>query len=236
MARIPAHDRRKALVDATIRLISREGIAATSTRAIAAEADMPLSSLHYVFDSREQLIALAVNSIAADFRMRFDTEAIDFSSVASAVRTAFGQRLEFVNDHPDMTLAAYECLMYAARTEELKDLGARRWDEDVLLIRFLLEVLCVRNRLRLKAPSVSLAVMVLTTIEGILFAWTKTRDTGTALIGVDAIVAVVERNVEPLPEGEEPEVELIGSEEVHHLLDPVDEPEGAGVLEQESTQ
>lgn len=236
MARIPAQDRRKALVDATIRLIAREGIGATSTRAIAAEAEMPLSSLHYVFDSREQLIALAVNSIAVDVRLRFDINAIDFSSVEEAVRSAFGQRLQFVNEHPDMTLAAYECLLYATRTEELRDLGPRRWGEDVLLIRFLLEVLCVRKRLRLKVSSESLAVMVLTIIEGILFAWTKTRDTATALAGVDAIVAVVERNVEPLREGEEPDVELMDSAEVRHLLDPLDEPESAGVLEQESRQ
>ncbi|MGO2113162.1 MAG: TetR family transcriptional regulator, partial [Pseudoclavibacter sp.] len=89
-----ASERRTALVTATVRLIAREGLAAASTRAIAAEAGMPLSTLHYVFESREQLIELAVRNIAADFRMRLDLDAIDFSTVETAIRTAFWQRLE----------------------------------------------------------------------------------------------------------------------------------------------
>lgn len=237
MARISASDRRAAFVAATVRLIAREGLAATSTRAIAAEAEMPLSSLHYVFDTREQLIELAVRTIAADFRMRLDVEAIDFATVATAVHTAFGQRLEYAKSHPTMTLAAYECMTYAARTDVLASLGTSRWSEDMLFIRFLLEMLRLRQRVRFTIESEKLAAMVLTIVEGIIFSWTKTRDDDNAWLGVDAIVTVVESCVEPLDDDEEPESELLGSDMLEQLFSQNDEWAAAAAhLEGEPTE
>ncbi|WP_188726310.1 TetR/AcrR family transcriptional regulator [Pseudoclavibacter endophyticus] len=236
MARISASDRRTTLVAATVRLIAREGLAASSTRAIAAEADMPLSTLHYVFESREQLIELAVRNIAADFRMRLDLDAIDFSSVESSIRTAFGQRLHYAREHRDMTLAAYEVHAYAARTHELAGLGVARWSEDLLFIRFLLDLLQVRTRVRLTIDSEVLASMLLVTIEGIMFTWVKTNDDRAVWLGVDAIVTLIESNLEPLADGEEPSTELMGSRLVEELFSGDDSLGAAGGLQREPTE
>ncbi|MFP3394334.1 TetR family transcriptional regulator, partial [Brevibacillus sp. SIMBA_076] len=56
MTRIPVADRRMALVQAALRLIARDGVAAATTRRIVAEAGMPLASFHYVFSSRDELM------------------------------------------------------------------------------------------------------------------------------------------------------------------------------------
>ena len=57
MTRVPVEERRTALLEASIRVIERDGYTETTTRTIAAEANMPLASLHYVFASRQELIA-----------------------------------------------------------------------------------------------------------------------------------------------------------------------------------
>ena len=55
MTRIPAAERRAALIDAALRVVSRNGLAQATTRAIVAEAGMSLASFHYAFESRDEL-------------------------------------------------------------------------------------------------------------------------------------------------------------------------------------
>ena len=50
-------DKREQILDAAAALIGRVGFAAASTRAVAAEADVPLSLVHYHFGSRGGLLA-----------------------------------------------------------------------------------------------------------------------------------------------------------------------------------
>ena len=60
MPRIPAAERRVALIEAGLRVVAREGLAAASTRAIVAEAGMSLASFHYAFESRDAFVDRSV--------------------------------------------------------------------------------------------------------------------------------------------------------------------------------
>jgi AcrR family transcriptional regulator len=51
-----ADARRAELLQAALRVMSRDGIAAGTTRAIVAEAGMPLATFHYCFRSRNELL------------------------------------------------------------------------------------------------------------------------------------------------------------------------------------
>ncbi|MGO2113186.1 MAG: hypothetical protein ACTH31_16400, partial [Pseudoclavibacter sp.] len=146
-------------------------------------------------------------------------------------------RLEYARTHSNMTLAAYEVYTYAARTHELAGLGAARFSEDLLFIRFLIELLQVRTRVRLKIDSVALGTMLLITVEGIMFSVTKTIDEDMAWSGVDSIVTLVSAYTEPLAEGEEPETTLIGTQMVNELFGARDDGADApGALSPEPTE
>jgi AcrR family transcriptional regulator len=54
--RMSADARRAELLQAALRVMSRDGIAAGTTRAIVAEAGMPLATFHYCFRSRNELL------------------------------------------------------------------------------------------------------------------------------------------------------------------------------------
>src|SRR5450432_328934 len=66
MSRIPATERRSALAQAALAVIARDGLAAATTRAIVAEAGMPLASFHYAVASRDELLRDVVELVVAE--------------------------------------------------------------------------------------------------------------------------------------------------------------------------
>lgn len=65
MSRVPAEQRREQLIEATIDLAIREGLAAASVRRIADEANVSLGVVHYCFSSKEALLNAVAESFAA---------------------------------------------------------------------------------------------------------------------------------------------------------------------------
>lgn len=83
--------RRDRIIDAALDVIADDGVEGTSLRKIAARAGVPLGSLTYYFDGREDLIAEAfirfTDLSAAEFRAAFAT-ADDLASARAAVVAA----------------------------------------------------------------------------------------------------------------------------------------------------
>ncbi|MFJ9769923.1 TetR/AcrR family transcriptional regulator [Kitasatospora sp. NPDC101157] len=67
MAHVPASERRPQLVRAAIDLMTREGVAAASTRAIAAELGVAQATVHYTFGTKKDLYRAVVEEVAAQF-------------------------------------------------------------------------------------------------------------------------------------------------------------------------
>lgn len=63
--RPPAAAVRLAILDATVRIIGRAGVAAVTHRAVAAEAGVSLSSTTYHFASKDEIIGEALRRVAA---------------------------------------------------------------------------------------------------------------------------------------------------------------------------
>ena len=67
MPRALAAQHRSAIVNAAIRLMAREGVAAASTRRIAAEAGVAQATIHYVFGSKTELQLAALAAAGETF-------------------------------------------------------------------------------------------------------------------------------------------------------------------------
>lgn len=67
MAHVPAAERRPQLIQAAIDLMAREGIAAGSTRAIAAELGVAQATVHYTFGTKKDLYRAVVEQLTAEF-------------------------------------------------------------------------------------------------------------------------------------------------------------------------
>ncbi len=109
-------DRRDRIIDACLDVISREGVAGTSHRKVAAQADVPLGAMTYYFDSMDELLREAFTRFAESISDRFERRMATVSDAASAraavtaiiLEDVFGDDRELVISHELYTLAARE--------------------------------------------------------------------------------------------------------------------------------
>jgi DNA-binding transcriptional regulator YbjK len=169
-------DRRAELVDAALRVISAEGMGAATTRAIVAEAGMPLASFHYVFESRDALMRELVQHVTG-----IEASAIleDFTpgrDIRSSIRGALSVYFDTVTADPSRELAMFELSQYALRTPELRHLAAEQHEQYRSAVRQLLEVGAEHAGVEWTIPVDDLARIVVTITDGLTFGWLADRD------------------------------------------------------------
>ena len=123
--RSPPQAVRAAIIEATIRVIGREGVDGVTHRAVAREAGVSLSSTTYHFASRDEIVSDALRHVA-DLeigRIARDAEALaeghaDVPSIARALTAWLAEQV-----HGDDLLrvrASYHLQLEAARRPELR--------------------------------------------------------------------------------------------------------------------
>lgn len=130
MTRIPVADRRTALVQAALRVIARDGVAAATTRRIVAEARMPLASFHYVFASRDELMAelieTAVGSEQTDVAPALSVDAAH-GGMRDAIRAGLQHYFDGVRADPGREKAMLELTQWALREPGFEPLARRQY-------------------------------------------------------------------------------------------------------------
>jgi AcrR family transcriptional regulator len=130
VARMSAADRREQLVAAAIRVMTRDGVVKATTRAIAAEAGMPLGVFHYAFRSKAELMAVVTQTIAKQSKAEIDAATLSgvtedlYELVSAGLRAYF----DHVVSHPHEHLVTYELTTTALRDSELGDVAKRQYD------------------------------------------------------------------------------------------------------------
>ena len=120
--------RREAILEAALRVIGSRGREAVTHRAVAEEAGVPLGSTTYYFDSRDDLLAQALEHVATEAVARYERLAADLRSVKTAEELADGLLSELVAAAEDRTayIAEYELWLEAGRRPELRK-AAEDW-------------------------------------------------------------------------------------------------------------
>jgi AcrR family transcriptional regulator len=125
-----AEDRREQLVAAAIRVMTRDGVVKATTRAIAAEAEMPLGVFHYAFRSKAELMAVVTKTIAQQSKAEIDAVTLSggtedhYELVLGGLCAYF----DHVVANPDQHLVTYELTTAALRDEELEDVAKQQYD------------------------------------------------------------------------------------------------------------
>lgn len=122
--RSPPEAIRAAIIEATIRLIGREGVDGITHRAVAHEAGVSLSSTTYHFASRDEIVSEALRHVA-DLeiqRIARDAEALadlaDVASIAAALAAWLAEQVR--GDELLRVRAGYHLQLEAARRPELR--------------------------------------------------------------------------------------------------------------------
>jgi DNA-binding transcriptional regulator YbjK len=123
--------RRQVLLDATLAIVGREGTAAVTHRAVAAEAGVPLAATTYYFSSKDELIREALVAAAGSDEETLARIAPVLERVAD-VDDLVVALLELVAHWLSIgrttLIAHYELCLEAARRPELEAL-ARAWTD-----------------------------------------------------------------------------------------------------------
>jgi TetR/AcrR family transcriptional regulator, regulator of biofilm formation and stress response len=126
--------RREEILDATLRVIGREGREAVTHRAVAEEAGVPLGSTTYYFDSRDDLLGQALEHVA---RMEIERhgklgENLLKAKTPRQLADLLVDELIFEAEDRNAYIAEYELWLEAGRRPELRE-AATAWCDAVQL-------------------------------------------------------------------------------------------------------
>jgi DNA-binding transcriptional regulator YbjK len=124
--------RREALLEAVLQIVAEVGAEAVTHRRVAEQAQLPLASTTYWFDSKEELLTAALE-LAAERDVARLHELADRLGERDPVQAILATVLDPVDEPSSRAslMASYALLLEAARRPALQEL-ARRWTDAYL--------------------------------------------------------------------------------------------------------
>ena len=196
MQRIAVEDRRAALLAGALRVIERDGIARASTRAVAAEADMPTASVHYVFASHAAMVEQLVESILSAQATGIAEAVVAAPSLRGFVEGALQGWLDRAIADPAAEVALHDVIAWSRSTPDLHHLAAAVYAQYSASVTSFVEAAGPRFGVRWRGPDADVARFVLVLTDGVAARWLVDRDDEAArrslAIGADTLLGLVE--------------------------------------------
>src|SRR5690606_16921917 len=120
-------DRRAALIDAALAVIGTRGVHAATTRAIVAEAGMPLASFHYAFRSRDELMRELIEAVVEHESSAVFGALQAGSDIRSTVRDGLRGYFDHLRADPAREQAMFELQQVSLRTPGFEDLAREQY-------------------------------------------------------------------------------------------------------------
>jgi len=180
MAHVSALDRRAQLVSAAIDLMARDGMAAGSTRAIAAELGVAQAIVHYVFGTKQELQRAILTEITGSILGQVEGTPVptdDFAGSLNAWARALWQTVERQRDRYALL---FEFTASALRDSQLRSLLAAHDRNIEVLASNLIAGASARAHAALARPAGDLARFFLTGFDGIVVRYLTDGDGGAA--------------------------------------------------------
>jgi AcrR family transcriptional regulator len=121
MAHVPAAERRPQLIKAAIDLMTREGVSAGSTRAIATELGVAQATVHYTFGTKEGLYRAVMEQLTAELLAQVEQAVPEDAGFEETVGTLAAALWSTVRETPGHHLLLAELSMFALRTPALNE-------------------------------------------------------------------------------------------------------------------
>ena len=180
MARMSAAERRDKLIDAAITVMSRDGVAHGTTRAIVAEAGMQIGVFHYCFRSKDELIGEVARTINKRSFGAVEEVLARTDDPAELIRGCIDAYWQHVLKDPLEALLIFELTHFSLRQPGWESAARASRTGNIESVQALLAVVAGKAAFEWRSPVDVLARYVLATIEGITFQWVVHRDVAWA--------------------------------------------------------
>src|SRR5882757_7690795 len=187
--RLAVAERRRMLIAAAARVMARDGIAQTTTRAITAEAGMPRGSFHYCFRSKDELLRELATTVVGDMVQAAQEAQTDTGDLPADLRAALRAMFAAITEHPDEQLVLYELTTYALRDPETVELARWQYESYYGQATEYLTFVAEQEGIGWSLPMPTLARLLVTVIDGLSLNWLPDRDSAAALGVLDAFAA-----------------------------------------------
>ncbi|QSR24887.1 TetR family transcriptional regulator [Nocardioides aromaticivorans] len=117
MAHISAAERRPQFIEAAIVVIARDGVDGATTRRIADEAKAPLATLHYCFQTKENLLVAVFEHLSSEMSVDLDSIAVKGASTATVAERVLTATMQWLVDRPVRARAEIEIDLWAQRND-----------------------------------------------------------------------------------------------------------------------
>lgn len=121
MAHVSAAQRRPQLIKAAIELMAREGVAAGSTRAIAAELGVAQATVHYTFGTKEDLYRAVIQHLTQEMESQVRQAAPVDAGFEETVGVLACALWRTVRDQSSSFQLLNELTMFALRSPHLRE-------------------------------------------------------------------------------------------------------------------
>ena len=176
MPRIAVDERRELLVEAAIRVMTRDGVAKATTRSIVAEAGMALAAFHYSFRSKQELLENVIETITGH-TLNLAVEALGAEGTAEEkVRSALEMYWRHLIANPGEHRVTYELTQYALRQPGLATVAKRQYEAYIAAATQLIASLDVDWT----APVPVVARYLISVMDGLTLLWLNEGDDDTA--------------------------------------------------------
>lgn len=186
MARLSAGERRAQLIDAAISVMAREGVAKATTRAIVAEAGLPLGVFHYCFRSKEELFGQVIEAITSRGVAAAMGEVVGrHHTVRDIIRASARAYWAEITRSPGERQVSYELTQYALRQPGLADVARRQYEHYLRQNIGFLTAVADSAGVEWTTPVPALARYLLGLIDGTTLIWLADRDREKAIAVFD---------------------------------------------------
>jgi AcrR family transcriptional regulator len=118
VAYVKAAEREQQIVEAAIKVLSEVGVPATTLRAVASEAGVPLGTLHYIFPAKDKLLQAVIVRIIDDISTTLRAGLVLDQGVAQALRNGVMNFWhELVESGIGLQIMQYELATYSMRSQ-----------------------------------------------------------------------------------------------------------------------
>lgn len=186
MPRISAAERRQQLIEAAFRVMARDGVAAATTRAIAAEAGAPLASFHYCFRSKEELLRELTPALVGRMLEGAVAEIQAAKDIRNTLRKSLHGMWSVTEAAPSEQHVLYELTQYVLRDPGLEDLARWQYQRYFQTGQDYLQAISDAAGIEWIVPLPVASRMLVSFIDGMALGWVVDRNSGEARAALDA--------------------------------------------------
>lgn len=189
--RMTGAERRRLLAEAALRVIERHGERGATVRAITAEAEMPLSTFHYIYETRADVIRDVYRLLRTGDEYFVPPPASSNATMSELVGRMLERWFRSVRENHRNELGEMEVITHSIRTPGLQHLPQLVNEESESRVMEALHECMRMLGVRATVPLRDVARMILIISNGAVYSYLRSECAvkpgyfGTLLVGID---------------------------------------------------